>query len=765
MKDKIKNIFDDVKNSLDVGGKKNFEEELKEDEERFSVLFDNCHDIISIVDEKAKTLWANKAWKQMFGENLDIKNPFDKLHPEDIEKVQNAWMKLIKNNEEIIDLGYRLKGPGGDYLVFETSANKFKIGDKESVLVIAHNITEKNKTEEKLKKEKKFCESIVNTAQTIILVLDKEGTIVNFNPYMEKLTGYKLEEVKGKDWFDTFLPGRYHDKIRNVFKKAIGDIQTKGNINPILTKDGKEILIEWYDNTLKDDEGKIIGLLCVGHDVTKEKKAEKALKKSKKKYKKIYEKTPLLNFIVDKEGKFVGVNETVLKVLGYEKKEIIGKSARDYIIDKELGNIAMEKIEASFGMDEKESPDFECDVYKKDGSIMTLLLSKGHTIVKNGKEDLLLMSGIDITERKKAEKEKEKLQERLRKYAKRLEIKIKKLEKDRVRLTNNEKKVLWGITRYPYSSDLALAKKLKLKRSTVTAIRNRLSDKGIYTIKNIPNFKAIGAGLFTVAFGKFNKSFDKFKTILEEKIYNVKNIHTFSTKNEFMVMVVSKNMADFEKQILPFKDMLNSKKVLKDVNIIHLFPELSRIYRCIDYSRLFRKVFDIKIKQEPKKNIKTPDRKLNKNEKRVLLAMIEYPGLSAYDISFKVNLTRVTVSKIKKKLIKEGFVRTKIIPDFAKLGLNFLTLMHTKHSPSFKGEMIDSMLKKNPHSIFFAGGSREAIAMSVFRNYDECKQLEKKATHEEKGMFLESPSVFYSTAKEVKVNRLNFLKPTKELLE
>ena len=64
------------------------------------------------------------------------------------------------------------------------------------------------RVEEELRQEKDFAESLVETAQAIILVLDTEGRIVSFNPYLETISGYCLEEVRGKDWIDTFLPER-----------------------------------------------------------------------------------------------------------------------------------------------------------------------------------------------------------------------------------------------------------------------------------------------------------------------------------------------------------------------------------------------------------------------------------------------------------------------------------------------------------------------------------------------------------------------------
>ncbi|PKL48076.1 MAG: hypothetical protein CVV39_04965 [Planctomycetes bacterium HGW-Planctomycetes-1] len=131
-----------------------------------------------------------------------------------------------------------------------------------------------------LKQQRDFAQRLFETAQTIILVLGKQADIVTFNPYFEKLTGYKLGEVKGKNWFDTFLPEEDRQRIKKVFATAIVNTSTKGNINPILTKDGRLRHIEWFDKTMRDEKGQITGLLAIGQDITERLKAEEELKQA-----------------------------------------------------------------------------------------------------------------------------------------------------------------------------------------------------------------------------------------------------------------------------------------------------------------------------------------------------------------------------------------------------------------------------------------------------------------------------------------------------
>ena len=135
-------------------------------------------------------------------------------------------------------------------------------------------IAVRRQAEESLREQRDFAESLVETAQTIVLVLDTEGRIVRFNPYMEQISGRRLEEVRGADWFSTFLPERDRSRIRDLFLRAIGGIRTQGNVNLIVTRDGDERDIEWYDQTLKDSHGAPVGLLSVGQDVTERRRAE-----------------------------------------------------------------------------------------------------------------------------------------------------------------------------------------------------------------------------------------------------------------------------------------------------------------------------------------------------------------------------------------------------------------------------------------------------------------------------------------------------------
>jgi PAS domain S-box-containing protein len=213
-------------------------------------------------------LYHNKASKPLL----------EKWDYQEGKPLKKKWFKIV--HECLEDGVIKTYDIGIDDRV--TTLTLAPIIEQDFVNIYGLDITERKKAEETLDIERRFSQNLIDTAQAVILLLDPNGKIVSFNPYMENLTGYKLDEVKGKDWFTTFLPKCEYDEIRKLFKIALNETSTIGNVNPIMTKGGKEISIEWYDKVLKDRAGNITGLVSVGYDITERIKNENELEKYRK---------------------------------------------------------------------------------------------------------------------------------------------------------------------------------------------------------------------------------------------------------------------------------------------------------------------------------------------------------------------------------------------------------------------------------------------------------------------------------------------------
>jgi len=136
---------------------------------------------------------------------------------------------------------------------------------------------------------------------------------------------------------------------------------------------------------------------------TARRRAEDALRRSEERYRFLYEDSPCLNVIIGPDGSIKDVGRSGAKNLGYTKDEILGTNALDLIVPEESAGVAA-VLEAAFRGEE--TPEMEVDVYGKDRSVHTVLFSAGQVLLfEKGVHTGVLFSGVDITQRKRTEKE------------------------------------------------------------------------------------------------------------------------------------------------------------------------------------------------------------------------------------------------------------------------------------------------------------------------------------------------------------------------
>jgi PAS domain S-box-containing protein len=239
---------------------------------------------------------------------------------------------------------------------------------------------------EKLKDDKTMAQKYLDIVGVMVVAIDSEENIVLINKKGCELLGCKKEEVLGKNWFDTFLPEKFKNEVRSVFRKLmLGEIEPAEYFeNPILTKTGEERMILWQNTILKDDAGEIIGTLSSGEDVTESKRAEETLLASEERYHTLFEESPDSILLLDRTGIVLDCNTVTEELTGYSKNEIIGKSF-DELMALHIDDIPelRRKCESlSRGM---EVESFELEIIRRDGSkrwinIKNTLLKKNDEI-------------------------------------------------------------------------------------------------------------------------------------------------------------------------------------------------------------------------------------------------------------------------------------------------------------------------------------------------------------------------------------------------
>lgn len=335
-----------------------------------NALLDESPDATIIVDNEGKIIRANSRATELFGYDNSELLSFDveELLPDEFRshhvQLRNKYMSSEDSRNLKPERILKVKTKDGSSRPVDISLSFHKRMKSNVVIATIRDMRSYYEFEEALKKERDFSNGIIETAQAIILVLDAQGRITEFNPYMENIFGHELVDVKGKDYISIFIPEDERELNGEMFLDAIRDIPTMGQINALVTKSGEKRYIEWYDKTLKDEKGDITGLIAMGQDVTERLKSQEMIRLQGAIVDHMAEG---VNIVRASDGVLLYTNPVFNNMFGYGKDELINKHVSvlntpdvEYPID-EAGKI----IEAI-----KDHQKWNGEVYnvKKDGS-------------------------------------------------------------------------------------------------------------------------------------------------------------------------------------------------------------------------------------------------------------------------------------------------------------------------------------------------------------------------------------------------------------
>ncbi|MBA7465646.1 Sensor histidine kinase RcsC [subsurface metagenome] len=275
----------------------------------------------------------------------------------------------------------------------------------ETDLQIIIDITE----QKKVKEEKNKLLKAIETSREAINITFPDTIMIYTNDAMDKLFGYKKGELIGKH-VAVLNAGATPEAVAKQIVDAVekegfweGEIHNK-------RKDGTEFISYVRISALRDKQGKITNFVSTQHDITERKKADETLKESEQRYRTLFEKTVNPILVIDTEGNYIACNEAALRFVECTRDEFLVKNIRDFIPPGKERQVLKEH-----GPLWESSGTIETEYYVHGKSKILELSITPATC--HGKR-VVFGIGKDITDRKKAEKEKEKLQAQLIQSAK-----------------------------------------------------------------------------------------------------------------------------------------------------------------------------------------------------------------------------------------------------------------------------------------------------------------------------------------------------------
>ncbi|CAN5885699.1 hypothetical protein BH23ACT11_BH23ACT11_15930 [soil metagenome] len=395
----------------DVTMRKQFEYELRESEERYRSLVELSPDAIAVHSD-GELVYINLAGAQMFGadrpEELIGRKALDFVHPDYRElAVERINAALEGEPAPLVEEQYfRLDG---SVINVEVAGMPVEYLGKRAVQVVLRDVTERNRIQAALSESERRLRAIVEGSGVGISIAGPDRTLLETNPAYQEMTGYSVEELRGKPIAELSHPSEVpSDAVLNE-KLLSGELDRYQVEKRYLRKDGEVIWVKPTVSVVRNAEGEPLFLVGVVEDITERRRTANALRESEERFRQLFEQSVDLLFVHDDTGRIFECKAEACRALGY---------SRDELLDLAVGDIADNLLTAEDRSLQEDETLWEHAMRSEPGQIVGFeqnnLLRKDGTkfsvevgvgAIDYGGRRLIFASARDITERKVLEEQ------------------------------------------------------------------------------------------------------------------------------------------------------------------------------------------------------------------------------------------------------------------------------------------------------------------------------------------------------------------------
>ena len=289
--------------------------------------------------------------------------------------------------------------------VRQTSGPLFNFkGEAIGAIATIHDITKRKKAEEDLRFSEEKFRSITEQIDDYISISDINGNIFYASPASKAMFQYEPNEITGHHFMD-FIDEEYLQKAVDAFQNGLNEKKKVVNLElKLKRKDGSTFFGEL--NGSKIEFGNELRILVVVRDISERKRAEIALELTKQSYVDIINTVSEAIYVLDENATFIDVNEGARKMYQRNKEELIGKTPAD-VAAPGLNNLNEIGKQLKSVFKTGKPTTFEFWAMRKNGEIFPkeVIVNKGRYFEK----DVLVATARDITERKAAQHEIDKI--------------------------------------------------------------------------------------------------------------------------------------------------------------------------------------------------------------------------------------------------------------------------------------------------------------------------------------------------------------------
>ena len=253
--------------------RRQMEEALRQNEERFRQITENVAELIAVLDLDGRRLYVNPAYCEALGDAATLlgSDSFREVHPVDRLRVRAAFEETVqKGGGQWID--FRLLLPDGRirHVESHSSALRDATGRVASVLQVSRDVTERRRAEARLREQA----TLLDKARDAILATDMEHRVTHWNASAERLYGWTAAEVVGRRLDELglgFEPARFAAARSELLETG----EWRGEFR-LRTKVGATVLVEsTWSLVVENDQPRSI--LAIDTDITERRMLETQL--------------------------------------------------------------------------------------------------------------------------------------------------------------------------------------------------------------------------------------------------------------------------------------------------------------------------------------------------------------------------------------------------------------------------------------------------------------------------------------------------------